>query len=233
MRTGFVICLGMLLLPGCGGHPSGQAGSSGAPATSIKLDGSIDKWHSRTPAWDGGLAAADQTPFDVHIMKVYFYNDSHYFYAFIQCSPTIQERSKVSQMSGVVGQIFVDGDDNPDTGCPTMGGDDPKYRGYKIRVWLPIGIYVGMSGSGTFVSYDLYRFSGDHLDDNNGFNAEIAGSNQNSNVSGSLIADGKDGVEMAIPMEMLGLKPGGKARIMIQEGWDPQGRVGFATYQCR
>jgi hypothetical protein len=174
-------------------------------------------------------------PGDLHIMKAFFDNDNHYLYAFVQCSPTIKERYKVTQSSGSIGDLFFDPENNPDTGCPSVTDDtNPATRGYKIKAALTIGVYTGTSGSGSYAAYDLWRFTGQHLDYNTGFSAEIPNSEQSSMHGGALIADGKDGVKMAIPLELLGLKPGLKARIMIQESslLGTHSPAGFTTYQC-
>lgn len=229
----FVCCCGLLLILGCKGSPPAGSANSNGPATTIKLDGTVDKWLKKTPVWDNGPVPADISPRDIHIMKVFFDNDSHYFYAFIQCSPTVQDRYKVTQFSGAIGQLYFDADNNPETGGPSLMGDsNPKARGYKIKVYLPLGVFSGTSGGGAFASYEIYRFTGQNLDDNSGFNAKIPNSDQDDMHPNTLIADGKDGVEVAIPLEMLGMKPGAMARIMIQEA-TPDQPAGFTTYQCR
>ena len=235
------LSIAILVVAGCdkkNTSVSAQANGGGAPAnptpaaTTIQVDGSIDKWLTKTPAWDNGPAPADQSPQDIHIGKVFFDNDEHYLYVFLQCSPTIADRYKLTQDSGDIGGIFFDPDNNPDTGSPPeSSGASPDARGYKTKLYLSIGVFAGTSGGGTFVGYDMFRFTGQHLDDNNGFNAEIPDAYETSMHPNQQIAAGKDGVEMAIPLDVLGLKPGTTARIMIEPS-EPGSHSGFTKYQC-
>jgi len=247
--------LGLLPLEGCGKN-NPTTGSAPSVATTIPIDGTIDKWLKKTPAWDDGPAPAAQPSDFIHIDKVFFDNDANYLYVFIQCSPSVAERYKQTQMSGALADIFVDPENNPNTGSPAPAGlSEPSFRGYKFRIWVSIGVYVGTS-SGSFISYNLYRFSGQRLDDNGGFNAEIPNTGQSSMHPGSLIAEGNDGVELAVPLQEIGLNPQAAARIMISadgnELGDPlqnyaflrqtqpnatmpavNSSLGFATYKCR
>jgi hypothetical protein len=234
--------IAVLVVAGCDKKsPSitSQANDGGAPsnstpiATTIQVDGTIDKWLKKTPAWDNGPAPADQSPGDIHVGKVFFDNDDHYLYVFLQCSPSIADRYKITQASGDIGGIFFDPDNNPDTGSPpeSASSTNPNDRGYKSKLYLSIGVFTGASGGGTFVGYDQFRFTGQHLDDNNGFNAEIPNTYQDSMHPNQQIAAGKDGVELAIPLDLLNLKPGATARIMIEPS-EPGSHNGFTKYLC-
>lgn len=199
-----------------------------ASAMTIQLDGTIGKWSDKKPAWDNGPAPADQPPDKIHIGKVYFDNDGSFLYAFVQCSPSVADRFKETQFSGDIGGIFVDPDNNPDTGSAAEGhSTNPNDRGYKTKIYLALGAV----GDKPMAGYQLFRFTGKYLEDNNGFNEEVPHSDQNSFDQNALIAFGKDGVELAIPLDQLGLRAGATARIMIEPSAPDQG-TGFTTYKC-
>lgn len=178
----------------------------------FKLDGSFEDWDGVEPLWDeGGVEGQGSNETNIDIKQVYFKNDDQYLYVFMKCSPTLEERFKIDKSGGVVGDLYFDTDNDPATGGTyILLWDSEKYKGYEVRVWIPLG-YETWSGETTmYVGYELYMAEGESF-------SGLGTFSQNTTRQGSLIAHGPDGIEMALPLNRLGIQVPATVRILLAE----------------
>jgi len=190
-------------------------GEETAPATPLlfKLDGKADDWAGIAPFWEeGGAAGSGLSEYNIDIKQVYFKNDGQYLYVFMKISPTIEERFKIHPFGDIIGNLYFDTDSNPQTGSNAAENmESEAYRGYEIRVWIPVGVVSTSSGqSFPTVSYEIYTHEGS-------FHGINRADRQNSGDQGSLIAYGPDGVEFALRLEAMKLGAPAAFRVMLDE----------------
>ncbi len=193
-----------------------------APLASwIKLDGSADDWADKTPLIQEAGAPGRGDFNEIDVKEVYFANDQNYLYVFLRCSPSVQERFAEKQRSGTLCNLYFDVDNDLTTGCRNaVGFDYGKISGYEAKLLIYLGVQMKVNlwtrqAKMTFyVAYDAFG-----LDSNDGFSSESA-------VGGRLweiydehwpIKDGPDGVELAVPLTDLGLKPDQVVRLLLAE----------------
>ena len=186
-----------------------------APGTPLlfKLDGKADDWAGIAPFWAEGGAPGQDLPDEsvIDIRQVYFKNDTQYLYGFMGISPTIEDRFRKFQSGGIIGNLFLDTDNSPKTGSNAAEGrESDLYKGYEIRVWIPIGVVTGSGKSFPTVSYEIYTHEG-------GFYGINIADRQNTMDEGSLIAFGPDGIEFALKLEAMKLTIPATFRIMLAE----------------
>ena len=210
---------------------NGQSSNSGAeptrtlrvPETEIKLDGRAGDWAGIEPLWaEAGMPGSGSSGSALDIKQVYFTNDSKYLYVFLRTTPSVQERYDEKQASGNLCDIYLDTDNDAATGCKRVEGlDYGDISGYECKIWIPLGVYMGLGGSGPYVSYDLGTpgedgtFSGDSVME------------QSSTEEGALIAHGTDGVELAVPLAKINMRSGMTARVLLAESahvFDKEGK---------
>ena len=116
----------------------------------------------------------------------------------------------------------------------TSGGES-AIPGAEIRVYLPLGIYSSYSAegakSGYSVSYEMARW-----DAASGLFKQIIRKEQfrsGEADAGSLIAAGKDGVEIAFLLSDLGLKTGDKFTFACWEEMAPMDFINKSTIQMK
>jgi hypothetical protein len=119
----------------------------------FKLDGDFEDWGEIEPLWsEGGSEGRGALETNIDIKQVYFENDDQYLYVFMKCSPTLEERSKIEKSSGIVGDLYFDTDNNPSTGGTyILMWDSEKYKGYEVRVWIPLGIQTWCMSAMSFI----------------------------------------------------------------------------------
>ncbi len=178
----------------------------------FKLDGNFEDWGEIEPLWDeGGAEGRGTRETNIDIKQVYFKNDDQYLYVFMKCSPTLEERFKVDDSGGIVGDLYLDTDNDPLTGGTyILMWDSEKYKGYEVRVWIPLG-YETWSGEKTmYVGYELYMAEAETF-------SGLGTFSQNTTKKGSLIAHGPDGIEMAFPLNRLGIQIPATVRVLLAE----------------
>ena len=203
-------------------------GETAGPAAPLlfKLDGKADDWAGITPFWEEvGPAGSGLGENSIDIKQVYFKNDPQHLYVFMRISPTIEERFKKSPTGDIIGNLFLDTDNSPQTGSNAAEGmESDAYRGYEIRVWIPVGVLTGSSGeSSPTVSYEIYTHEG-------GFYA-LSVDRQNTMDEGSLIAFGPDGVEFALRLEAMRLTVPASFRAMLDQHAAAAGDQGYSVGQ--
>ena len=178
----------------------------------FKLDGAFEDWDGIEPLWaEGGVEGQGAWETNIDIKQVYFKNDDQFLYVFMKCSPTVDERSQMEKSSGIVGDLYFDTDNDPFTGGTyILSWDTEKYKGYEVRVWIPLGIETWSGETTSYVGYEFYMTDGE------GFSG-LETYEQTSHKKGSLIAHGPDGIEMALPLDKLGLQIPATVRILLAE----------------
>lgn len=178
----------------------------------VTLDGKIQDWAGTEPLWnEGGMAGRGAFESNIDIQQVYFKNDSQYLYAFMRISPTIEDRFKKSPTGGIIGDLFLDLDNNPNTGSNAFEGrEEEKYKGYEARVHLPVGVITSEGKSSPFLGYEVYRHEG-------GFYGINTVDRQDTMSEGALISHGPDGIEFAVRLDILKLALPTTIRVMLAE----------------
>ncbi len=190
-----------------------EVGTEAAAKTYLfKLDGNFEDWGEIEPLWEeGGAEGRGALETNIDIKQVYFKNDNQYLYVFMKISPTLVERFQTEESSGIVGDLYFDTDNDPSTGGTyILMWDKEKYKGYEVRVWIPLG-YQTWSGETTkYVGYEFYMAEGESF-------SGLGIYEQNSHKKGSLIAHGPDGIEMALPLDKLGIQVPATVRVLLAE----------------
>ena len=202
---------------------------SAAPVTSLlfKLDGRADDWAGIAPFWEEvGPAGSGLGESSIDIKQVHFKNDAQYLYGFVRISPTIGERFKVSPTGDIIGNLFLDTDNNSQTGSNAAEGmESEAYKGYEIRIWIPVGVVTSGSGeSFPSVSYEIYTHEG-------GFYGINRADLQNTMDEGSLIAYGPDGVEFALRLEVMKIAVPANFRVMLDQHASSAGDQSYSVGQ--
>jgi hypothetical protein len=244
-KTGFLMVLGMALMivsVSCKKSEKAESleipaeavqikiiGQETAPATPLlfKLDGKADDWAGIAPFWEEvGPAGSGLGEHSIDIKQVYFKNDGRHLYVFMKISPTIEERFKVHPFGDIIGNLYFDTDSNPKTGSNAAEGKESDvYKGYEIRVWIPVGVVSSSSGeSSPTVSYEIYTHEG-------GFYGINRADLQNTMDEGSLIAFGPDGVEFALRLEAMKLAAPATFRVMLEQHATAAGEEGTSVGQ--
>jgi hypothetical protein len=178
----------------------------------FKLDGNFEDWSGIEPLWhEGGAEGQGAWETNIDIKQVYFKNDDQYLYVFMKCSPTIEERSKIKKSGDIVGDLYFDTDNDPTTGGTyILLWDSEKYKGYEVRVWIPLGVETWSGETTMYVGYELYMAEGESF-------SGLGTYRQDTTRKGSLIAHGPDGIEMALPLNRLGLQVPATVRVLLAE----------------
>jgi hypothetical protein len=178
----------------------------------FKLDGDFEDWSEIEPLWDeGGAEGRGALETNIDIKQVYFKNDDQYLYVFMKISPTLVERFQTEESSGIVGDLYFDTDNDPSTGGTyILMWDSEKYKGYEVRVWIPLGHQTWSGETTKYVGYELYMADGKSF-------SGLGAYRQDTTREGSLIAHGPDGIEMALPLDKLGIQVPATVRVLLAE----------------
>lgn len=193
-------------------------GSDAAAPKETKLDGMADKWEGVQPVWEEA-GAAGRGPFasGIDIKQVYMVNDADRLYVYFRTTPSLRARYESSPESGELCDLYFDTDNDAETGCQDVDGFDfGKIRGYEIKAWIPVGVDSRTDGAGPFVAYDLLR-----ADEDGDFALSAPIDSQSSQEPDALIAHSDTGVEIAIPLKLLGVEAGATVRLLLKESADP------------
>ena len=194
-------------IAGCRGTLQNEARAYRYPPK-YKIDGNFDDWKSYQTAqiangfpWDKLVITP---PYDGIMLKEFYYDsDDNYLYLFFKFKPTLQERYDKTHSSGALGYLYIDSDMDTNTGCTDFdtGGTSPipgivsgtsTIPGAEFQIYFPIGIYMNSAASGCYVAYEIKRW--DSTAKSFAQTVRIADSRE----GGTLIAHGKDGVEVAL-----------------------------------
>lgn len=185
-----------------------------APASRLlfALDGSLQDWAGIEPLWaEGGALGRGPFKSNIDIKQVYFKNDPRCLYVFMRIDPSLEERFKISATGDILGDLYIDTDNNPNSGSGAVGGFEARqYKGYEIRIYLPVGIMSDPDEKYPYVAYEIRPLEGDNFSAN-------AISRWESYSEGSLIAHGPEGIEFALPLETLGLTLPATVRVLLAE----------------
>jgi hypothetical protein len=204
-------------------------GEETAAATPLlfKLDGKADDWAGTAPFWEEAVpAGAGLGESGIDIKQVYFKNDTQYLYGFMRISPTIEERFKISPTGSIIGDLFLDTDNNPQTGSNAAEGyESDLYKGYEVRIHIPVGVLNSSDGQSVpLVGYEVYTHEG-------GFYGINYAARQDSTDEGALIAHGPDGVEFALSLEAMKLVVPATFRAMLSQHAKSAGEEGSSVGQ--
>lgn len=208
-----VLACGLTCWSGC--HKDQQSAQHAPARRSGRLvvDGSLDDWERAKPVLrEVGLAGRGMfSGFDV--TRLYLKTDSRYLYLFACCEPSVASRFEEDPTTCGLLSMFVNTDGRADTGTPNT-----------TRLWsegLPGSDCKIVIGSG--VSTDLvtrkskpeavvmvFRWQ------NGGFPVEPSWEADSDEATGAA-AYGSDGVEIVVPLSVLGLKPGAYVRALVVE----------------
>jgi len=178
----------------------------------IMLDGKLDDWSDVEPFWtEAGIAGSGPSESDIDIRTVYFRNDARYLYVFLRIFPTIEERFKISATGDIIGDLFLDTDNQPSTGSEASGlFPDEKFKGYEVRIHIPVGVLRSEGKSTPYAAYEIYTQEG-------GFYGINVVDRQDTMSEGSLIAQGSEGLEFALRLEAMKLAQPTTVRVLLQE----------------
>lgn len=226
-RTGILLLVVVVSVTGCK-----KAARETTSATKYAVDGAMDDWGEHTCVLAEAGKTGTKFPNKIDVKQVHIDNDSSYLYVFLQCSPTPAQRYKVEQSTGGIMSLFFDIDNDRTTGSKgaKVHFHPDKQDGLEVEVqleifvtseWRPGRGVSGHHGCGWKASlWNADRQEFVDLDDKQLF---LPYSTKNTP---ELIADGKDGVELCIPLEQLGIQPGATVRILLREAansWDKEG----------
>lgn len=191
--------------------PSGFEIQSG-----FEVDGEAKDWSGIEPfVQEAGIDGRSNEHY-LDVKEVVLSNDSNYLYVFLRCDPSIEEWFSIIGTSRGICDLLFDTDNRSDTGCDfTFGFNDRLAKGYEIKTWIMLELHtdIGTSTESYTVSYELFRPEQDGTFALN----RVRGTHQSSHRFGSLILDGTDGVEMAIPLKKLGVKANQTVRVLLIE----------------
>lgn len=139
------------------------------------------------------------------IKELYLAYDKANLYFLITVEPGVSEYFAKKQAGGYVGDIFLNTDADPKTGCKDyyLSGSD-RITGYDYKIWIPTGMGSKKGGDPyAFVSYEVVP----PKEDGDGFSmSEVA--EASSQESPALIQFSGKNIEFSIPLKVLGIKHG-------------------------
>ena len=177
----------------------------------LGIDGSFEARKGYKEGWKetGGVGFGGAGE-DIDIKEFYYRNDKDFIYLFFKCRPTVQERYDKLHRSGIFAYLYIDSDSDRSTGASqTDDSGNSAMLGTDIQIWMPLGVFTSSNSAygdrkGCSISYAIKLWDPVKKD----FAIEIR--QEDSKDEGSLIAHGKDGVEVAIPLADLKKTKGDK-----------------------
>jgi hypothetical protein len=190
------------------------AAASRARAEPPKIDGLFDDWVDFHTGWKetGGIGNGHFGD-DIDLKEFYYQNDGKWLYLFFRSNPSLAERYAKNKLSGMVAELYFDTDSSAATGARKIEGSrSPAIRGgampgIDVTCWVPIG--VGMRGFPDGRSEKIYGVTYNiRVWEPRQHKFAIQRTRSESWEPRSLIAHGKDGFELAIPLSDLRQRPG-------------------------
>lgn len=167
---------------------------------SVVIDGDFSDWKNYTLAWDdaGGVGHGSFSK-GIDVKQVYYFNDSSYFYIFIKSDPNIQELEKKTHFSNNIGDFYIDSDNDATTGFNKGNRNvSEAVLGADIKIWVPVSSYSmysnGKQINGLGADYRISRSE---------FGKSVEVRSETSYKGSRFIQHGKDGVEMAFPLDII------------------------------
>lgn len=187
-----------------------------------KIDGDFDDWKtfrtvqtSKGYPWD---AVVITPPYESFIIREFYCdNDDKYLYLFFKCKPTIDEILKKKHSLENLEDIYIKSSTDKNGHCSKRDSlGNSTLPGANIQIQLPAGwAYDSSSAQSTlgdlYVQYRLALWNSV----TKCFDRDVL--IEDSRSSFPLIAHGKDGVEMAIPLKDLHLVKGSNFAIAYWE----------------
>lgn len=188
------------------------AGGAAAPAASFINDGKAGDWQAVEPVVTFPAGNQSATCDDFGMQRISVADDSRHLYFFFETRPSIADCFSGSGRTCGLGEIFIDADNNPDTG--DRGEQRYNYSrspGYDYNLKLVIGQFFDFGGKPEpYVEYSLKSVRKDGT-------FEPFGSGESTRKSSKQIAFGPDGVELAIALRDLQLAPGATIRLRFED----------------
>lgn len=210
--------LGIFLLTICFNHALfAQQSISKVADGKIVIDGLSKDWKGIEPiAKEIGapLDPANQFMVKFDIKEFYLAYDNANLYFLITIKPGVSDYFEEAKSGGYVGDIFLNTDADPKTGCKDeyLAGSK-KITGYDYKIWVPTGMGSKSDGATyAFVSYEVLPVK----ENGKGFSlSEVA--EASSQEAQALIQFSGKNIEFVIPLKVLGIKKGKKIEGVFQE----------------
>jgi hypothetical protein len=195
------------------------------PAMPITLDGRADDWVDIAPVLqEAGLPGrGDRNGFD--IKRVYLQADAQNLYVFARCTPSIAQQFEEAPdpAGGQLFNLYLDIDNQRETGSTEQLGGFHDAVGFDRRLWFTVGVTRGGGQPPRNPTATVFAFPDVNFQTKPGWKST-------SSHSDAKIAHGPDGVESAIPLEAVGLKPGVTVRLLLWEHANFSSREGFNEF---
>jgi hypothetical protein len=226
--VGFVVSLMMGDGPGPGRKRGTSAGRKPAVATlraprgPITVNGDGGDWSGIEPLWqEAGGTGRGQFGDGIDVKQVRFSKDDEKLYVFLHCSPSVAERFAAKATSDELCDIYIDTDGDPSTGCmDVLGFEYGTISGYELKLWVPLGVRKATGEpESPFVACTIVKAQAGEF--------ELGGKDYDSANDPSVISHGADGVELALPLEELGLTSG-RLRVLISESTHTFDKIGYS-----
>lgn len=200
--------------PGCRrDQQSTQHRSASLPAW-LSLDGSLADWKGVTPiVQEVGLPGRGSFN-GINVTRLFLKTDSRNLYLFACCEPSVASRFQEANTTCGLFDMFLDTDGRADTGTPnTKRSWNDGLPGSDCKIVVGSGIIVDLLSRKSKPNATAWV-----LRCQNGVFPGKPAWETDSDDATAYIAHGPDGVEVAIPLDALGLKPGATVYALVVEG---------------
>lgn len=205
---------GVLLFPGCREDQRDQETNQdpATPAMPIGIDGKAEDWAGVEPVLQEAGKAGSEKEFGFDIKQVYLQADTKHLYVFARCTPTVQQEFEQNPdpSGGELFKLYLDVDNDERTGASENLGRIYEAVGYDRRLWFTVGLTTGGGKPARDPTATVHAFP--NLD----FRAARVWASTSSD-DGAMIAHGPDGVEAAIPLDVIDIEPGTTVRLLLWE----------------
>jgi len=191
-------------------------------SSKIIVDGLINDWRDLDPIWSEAGAVGRGPMEMVDIRRVFMAHDRRMFYVFLECEPPLDKYFAQKEAPVALGDLYFDNDHDPSTGTKAESSD---LRGYDIKaqVYSQMNLFKDKPALHLF----HYILMGSGQDGRFGYKDWIKGGHRAERDEehegehegwSPAIRYGPNGVELAIDMQLLKIRPGQKLRILLREG---------------
>ena len=175
-----------------------------------KMDGSFDDWKDYRTAWSEKSTKPVQSVVvevpNTEITECDYTTDANYLYLFLKVNPRMEAGRFAGKLSGSIGHLFIGRNNDGE-----LKVDDIISKS-ETRIYIPFGTYsstfAGKDTQGCFVRYEIERRDSTTRD----FAIKVR--DESSRTEPTLIALGKDGIEIALLLSDLGKASGSKFPIV-------------------
>ena len=180
-----------------------------AADVNINIDGKKDDWKASPLLKEIGGTGKGASGDGIDATQFYVENNAKDIYLFIGTAPSFKDRFRAWRKAGTLCYIYIETDNNLQTGC--NGDFKGSIKGYEYRLWVHSGQTWGGKHNGQFLAYGLTRVSED------GEFPRACTQSKTSFEDKDCISDGDEGVELRISLESLGLKKGDNIKFVVVE----------------